>query len=332
MVTHVAHSSRAIADHPGVGRLRRISDRKLGPPSLEAALVALASRQHGVVSLAQLLELGFSRDAIRGRVNAGRLMPLHRGVYAVGHLALTSRAKELAAVLACGPDALLTHRSAGRLWGIVRASTARIEVTVPRSRGPRAGILVHRSRAIGEDDRACIDAIPVTSLARTVVDLAEVLTEPRLADAVNEAEVQGLFDLRAIEAVLARLPGRTGGRRLRRVLAVYQPEPTMSRSEAQRILTELCMQRGLPEALRDASVAGYELDLFWPDARLAVEFDGFAVHGTRRAFHRDRQKDRRLAALDVQVVRVTSRDLQGDGRALTSELAQILEVRLRRAA
>jgi very-short-patch-repair endonuclease len=285
-----------------------------------------------VVSLAQLLELGFSRDAIRGRVKAGRLLPLHRGVYAVGHLALTSRARELAAVLACGPDALLSHRSAGRLWGIVRASTARTEVTAPRSRGPRQGIVVHRSRAIGEDDRAWIDAIPVTSLARTVVDLADVLVEPRLFDAVNEAEVQGLFDLQAVEAALGRVPGRSGRHRLGRVLAAYKPEVGISRSEAQRIVTELCERHGLPRACRDAGVAGYELDLYWPDARLAVEFDGFAVHGTRRAFHRDRQKDRRLAALDVQVVRVTSQDLQGDGRELTSELAQILEVRLRRAA
>jgi hypothetical protein len=282
--------------------------------------------------MAQLLELGFSRDAVRARVRAGRLLRLHRGVYAVGHLALTSRSRELAAVLACGPQALLSHRSAGRLWGILHSSTARIEITAPRSRGPREGILVHRSRAIGEEDRARIDAIPVTSLARTVVDLAEVLSESRLGDAVNEAEVQHLFDLCAIEAALERLPGRAGHRRLRRVLAAYQPERIISRREAQRMLSELCLRHGLPPALTDAGVAGHEADMFWPEAWLAVEFDGFAVHGTRRAFHRDRRKDRRLAALGVHVVRVTWQDLRSDGRELAAELAQILALRRGRAA
>jgi hypothetical protein len=191
---------------------------------------------------------------------------------------------------------------------------------------------VHRSRAIGEEDRARIDAIPVTSLARTVVDLAEVLSESRLGDAVNEAEVQHLFDLCAIEAALERLPGRAGHRRLRRVLAAYQPERIISRREAQRMLSELCLRHGLPPALTDAGVAGHEADMFWPEAWLAVEFDGFAVHGTRRAFHRDRRKDRRLAALGVHVVRVTWQDLRSDGRELAAELAQILALRRGRAA
>jgi Transcriptional regulator, AbiEi antitoxin len=295
-------------------------------------LVALASRQHGVVSLRQLLQLGFSRDAIRARVRTGRLLPLHRGVYAVGHLALTGRSKDLAAVLACGPEALLSHRSAGKLWGILHTSTARIEVTAPRSRGPREGVVVHRSRVIHADDRAIRDATPVTSLARTVVDLAEVLSEPWLGDAVNEAEVQRLFDLSAVEAALGRVPGRKGRHRLSRVLAAYQPEPVLLRNEAERLLFELCERHDLPRPLANVSVAGHDLDLFWPDGNLGVEFDGFAVHGTRRAFHRDRQKDRQLAGLDIHVARVTSRDLQGDGSVLAGELGRALNVRRMRVA
>jgi very-short-patch-repair endonuclease len=294
--------------------------------------VALASRQHGVVSVRQLVELGFTRDAIRARVRVGRLLPLHRGVYAVGHLALTSRSRDLAAVLACGPGALLSHRSAGNLWGILHTSTARIEVTAPRSRRRREGVVVHRSRVIHDDDRATREAIPVTSLARTVVDLAEVLNEPRLGDAVNEAEVQRLFDLPAVEAALGRVPGRKGGHRLCRVLAAYRPEPVLLRNDAERLLFELCRRHGLPRPFANTSVAGHDLDLFWPEANLGVEFDGFAVHGTRRAFHRDRQKDRQLAGLGIHVLRVTSRDLEGDRAVLAGEIRRALEARRKRAA
>jgi very-short-patch-repair endonuclease len=272
------------------------------------------------VSIDQLNAAGLTHREITTRVRTGRLHRLYRGVYAVGHVALTPRSRELAAVLACGPDALLSHRSAAALWGLLRSVPRRIEVTAPRSRGSRAGFVVHSSRRLHPDDRELVDAIPVTSVARTLVDLAEVLAEPRLADAVHEAEVKRLFDLRALEAALARLPGRAGGPRLRRVLAAYERRP-FTRSEAERRLLALCRNQGVPRPRVNNLVEGYELDFYWPEARLAVEVDGAAVHDTRRAFREDRRRDRALATKGIQVLRVPPGDL---GERFAAELRAVL--------
>jgi very-short-patch-repair endonuclease len=169
----------------------------------------------------------------------------------------------------------------------------------------------------------------VTSVARTLVDLAELLDDRLLAAAVNEAEVLQLFDLTAIERTLDRLPGRRGRPRLERVLAAYTEPPGYSTTKGERLLLSLCKRHGLPQPQRIAT-GGYELDFYWPDARLAVEVDGGAFHRTRRAFHDDRRRDRRLAAGGIQVARVTWRDLTEDQLALAAELKAIR--RERRAA
>ena len=146
-----------------------------------------------------------SKREIDRRIEAGWLVVRHRGVYAVGHTALTRHAHLIAAVYACGTEALASHRAAGGLWGILRGGQP-IEVTAPRSREGRSGFSVHTSRVVADEDRARIQAIPVTSLARTLVDLADILTEKQLANAVHEAEVQRLFDLTQVQRVLDRLP------------------------------------------------------------------------------------------------------------------------------
>jgi predicted transcriptional regulator of viral defense system len=295
---------------------------------LEVALAELASRQHGVVARAQLIALGFNREAIRRRLVAKRLYRLHTGVYAVGHDALTAASRDLAAVLACGPRALLSHRAAGRRFGLLRSGGSGIEVTAPRSCRPKPGITVHRSRLVHPDDRTTVDAIPTTSVARTLVDLADVLTDTHLAAAVNEAEVRCLFDLTKIEQTLERLPGRTGRHRLARVLAQYTEPPGYETTEPERLLLGLCERHGLPKPQR-VSAEGYELDFFWRDANLAIEVDGGAYHRTRRAFHEDRRRDRKLAAAGIQVARVTWRDLTQGERALARELKEIRAQRLR---
>jgi len=193
----------------------------------------------------------------------------------------------------------------------------------------REGITVHRSRRLHADDRAVVDAISVTSVARTIVDLADVLSERRFADVVHEAEVLRLFDLRRVEEALGRASGRAGRHRLRRVLAGWDDGPAFTRNDAERRVLELSRSHGLPTPQVNVLVAKYEVDFFWPDAGLAVEFDGAATHHTRRAFHRDRQRDRDLASQGIQVVRVTSRDLRGDSAALARELAAILARRHR---
>jgi very-short-patch-repair endonuclease len=254
---------------------------------------------------------------------------LHRGVYAVGHTALTNRSRLLAAVYACGPQALASHRAAGGLWRFLRPAQP-IEVTAARSRTARAGIVVHRSRRLHEEDRAIVDNVPVTSVARTLVDLADVLPERRLADAVHESEVQRVFDLTAIERVLDRLPGRKGRHKLRRVLAAYGDVQPFTRNRAERLMVRLCKEHGLPSPRVNTWVEGHEVDFHWPDAGLVLEFDGEAVHRTTRAFHEDRARDRALAVKGIHVVRATWRDLTSNEAALAREVLAILAVRRHR--
>jgi very-short-patch-repair endonuclease len=199
------------------------------------------------------------------------------------------------------------------------------EVTAPRGRKPKPGIVVHRSRLIHPEDRSSVRGIPVTSVARTLVDLADVLSEQRLAKALHEAEVRRVFDLSAIERTLARLPGRTGRHRLRRVLAAYRPEPHFLRSHGERRLKQLCERHRLPRPQFNVNLAGHEVDAYWPDARLVVEFDGGEVHHTRRAFHEDRARDRRLAMQGIRVARVTWLDFEDEAR-LAAELRAIRTV------
>ena len=168
----------------------------------EEALAGLAAGQRGVVSLSQLHELGLSDPGITRRLQAGRLHRLYRGVYAVGHTALTPRARELAAVLACGDGAALSHRSAGFAWGFVKRRPREVHVTCVRSRPPGPGVVVHRS-TLDAGDRVVLDGVPVTTAARTLVDLGDVLPEMQLADAVNQAEVKRVFDLARVEAAQA---------------------------------------------------------------------------------------------------------------------------------
>jgi very-short-patch-repair endonuclease len=282
----------------------------------------LAGRQHGIVKRKQVREAGLSREGVRRRVESGWLVPLYDGVYAVGHTALTDNSHLIAAVYACGDEALASHRAAGKLWGILRGSQP-IEVTAPRSREPKKGFTLHRSRLIHGEDRALIDNIPVTSLARTLVDLADVLTEERLADAVNEAELRQIFDLKLVERVLARLPGRKGRHKLQRVLSNYNDVQPFTRSRGERLVWAICNRFGLDKPRVNAWVHGYEVDFYWPKAGLVLEFDG-GVHRTTRRFYEDRKRDRALAAHGIHVVRATDRD---EPEALAKELLAILSIR-----
>jgi very-short-patch-repair endonuclease len=259
-------------------------------------------------------------------VESGWLVPLHNGVYAVGHTALTRHSYSVAAVYACGEEALLSHRAAGALWGVLRG-TQPIEVTAPRSREPRDGFVLHRSRCIHPEDRATIDAVPVTSLARTIVDLADVLSEKRLADAVHEAEVQRRFDLKQVERVLDRLPGRKGRHKLGRVLSAYRDVQPFTRSRAERLVLGMCETHGLPTPRTNTWLDSYEVDFYWAEANLVLEADGGAVHRTRRAFQEDRARDRALATRGIHVVRATWQDLTKGQAALARELKTILAVR-----
>jgi very-short-patch-repair endonuclease len=182
------------------------------------------------------------------------------------------------------------------------------------------------SRCIHPEDRTLIDNIPVTSLARTLVDLADVLPEKQLANAVHEAEVQRLFDLTQVQRVLDRLPGRRGRHKLTRVLSAYRDVQPFTRSRGERLVLAMCDDHGLPQPQTNTWIDGHEVDFHWPEAALALEFDG-AVHRTTKAFYEDRKRDRALAAQGIHVVRATDRD---EPAALAEELKAIMSVRTRR--
>ena len=184
--------------------------RPKGPPPTHAALAELAMRQHGVVSIRQLTgPLGYSRRSVSRAVAAGRLHRLHRGVFAVGHTRLTQQGRCLAAVLACGPKALLSHDSAAWLWGISTKRPSPYSVTTPVHRSPRPPIDLHHSRTLTADDRALCEGIPVTSLARTFLDVAATSRTQRLQRMLERSEELKLFDLRSVESMLGAIPATT---------------------------------------------------------------------------------------------------------------------------
>jgi hypothetical protein len=289
-------------------------------------MARLADRQHGVVSFGQLRALGFGADAIQHRVANGALHRVHQGVYAAGHGRISREGRWLAAVLACGPTALLSHRDAAALWGLTRpGSHAGTDVTTARRCRRRPGIVLHRSRGVHPEDRATSDGIPVTGVARTLLDLAEAVRPWRLGRAIEEAERRGLFDLRAVERLIARSRGRHGLKPLAAVLGEYRPVPAFTRSEFERRFIELCRKAGLPEPAANLWLAGGEADMSWPDRRLVVELDTAAHHQTQVAFERDRARDAALQLAGYRVLRVTDRRLAGAPEQVVRAVRALLD-------
>lgn len=292
---------------------------------LDQRLLQLAAAQHGVVSRSQLVALGFSSDAIKHRTARGRLVRIHRGVYAIGHDRLSRRGHWTAAVLTCGPGALLSHRSAAAHWGLLLTSPARIDVSLPRYRAVRTrdGIRIHHLR-LDPEDCAVKDRIPLTAPIRTLLDLADVAPAMRVRQAYEQSLRLGLFDRVQMEALLARSPGRRGLRPLRGLLAEGHDEPPILRSELERRLLDLCRAHALPLPATNAVVEGFEVDAVWPRARLVVELDSYAHHRGRGAFEGDRQRDQRLALAGYRVLRFTARRLRRDPDGVAAALRRML--------
>jgi very-short-patch-repair endonuclease len=271
----------------------------------ERALAAIAARQHGVVTTAQLADAGVGRNGASRRVADGRLRRLHRGVFLLGPL--TGRwTREMAAVLACGVTAVLSHRSAAGLWRIRHVWLGPPEVTVTdgRSRG-RPGIEVTRSCLPAAETR-WREGIRVTSPARTLLDLAAVTDQRELARALNEAQVLRLVTPRELAEVTGR--GRPGAKALRAALQA-QFEPRFTRSEAEAAFLDLIRDAGYPAPEANVRILGVEVDFLWRAEKLVVEVDGFAFHSSRQAFERDRRRDARLQAAGFRVVRFTYRQI-----------------------
>jgi very-short-patch-repair endonuclease/predicted transcriptional regulator of viral defense system len=306
----------------------RIDDQgvRSSSPRTDRALAELAARQHGVVSLAQLEAVGLGARGAQQRATRGRLHRIHLGVYAVGHAVLGADGRRMAAVLACGPEAVLSHRSAAAAWGLRPSDRARHEVSTPqRGRRSLPGIEVHGVRTLAHDDVTELRGIPMTTVARTLVDLAAVLPTPALERALREAEVLRVLDARA---VLAAARNRRGTARLRRVLA--EPDPGPTRSALEERFLALCRRRGLPPPRLNVLVGRLEVDALWPAERLIVELDGAAVHATRRAFDADRRRDAALVAAGYAVLRLTWLRVVYEADVVADEVRRALA--LRRAA
>ena len=275
-----------------------------------------------MVARTQLVELDVSAATIDSWVKERRLHLLHRSVYAFGHQALGPRGRVMAAVLACGARAVASHRTAAWLWDLLPDHRAVVDVTAPTRRRGRLGIAVHTSR-IEEADRGTVDGIPVTSLSRTLLDVAEVIPPRQLARAVEEAERRRLLDLGAIEEAMARGAGRRGLGRLEAALATYRPPP-FTRSELENKFMELVHEAGLPPPSQNVYLNGFEVDACWADHKLVVELDGYEYHRTRAAFERDRERDARLRAEGWLVLRFSWRQVVSDPESVVAALRATL--------
>ena len=273
---------------------------------------ALAAGQWGVVAWAQLLDAGLSRKIVGDRVRSGRLIRLHRGVYAVGHERLRREGHWLAAILAVGPGAVLSHRDAAGLHDLRPANHAAVDVTTTAHPRNVPGVRLHRTRSLDARDLTAVSGIPVTTVARTLVDLAGTVPQDHLTRAVREAERQRTFDLSAVRAAMARTRGRRGPghRTLTQAIAEYaMSEHHHTRSPLEDAFLRLLSDHGLPSPAVNGTVEGYMVDAVWRAQRIAVELDGWTDHGTRRAFEQDRERDQALTAAGWRVVRFTYRQV-----------------------
>jgi hypothetical protein len=293
-----------------------------------AQLAKVAERQYGVISSRQLLRLGFSKSAI-GRLNAaGRLHRIHRGVYAVGHPGLTRYGACKAAILACGKGAVLSHESAGWLWGLIPEYSAQIEVTVPSRGHRRAGIRVHHAPALDPRDRSTQERLPTTSLPRTFLDLAVGRPERWVERTVERADRRGILDLIEIDSMLARNPYAQGSPRLQKVLELYR-RPVAARAITERRFLALIRKADLPPPAINLFVAGFEIDAYWERERFAIELDGWDTHRTRAAFERDPLRLEELKLAGIDAVRITARRIEREPGRVAKRLELLLANRRR---
>lgn len=305
--------------------------RELLERPIDHLIAALAEEQHGVVTRPQLVALGLHQRAIDRRIAAGRLHVLYRGVYAVGDRCLPPLGRLSAAVLASGAAAVASHQSAALLHGI-RAYDGPPEVTGLPGASARPGIRLKQSQ-LEADAIAVVRGIRATSIARTLVDLGAVIDGPGVEKAVRQAEFLGLFDLGEVSRVLERYPRRRGTARLRRVIRAFADSELRTRSELEERFRALVLDANLPEPEMNGTVElgalPIEADAVWRDAKLIVELDGRQAHLTRHAFETDRERDRAAALAGWVVIRLTSRQLTEQPRAIVRDIRRLLSARQR---
>jgi very-short-patch-repair endonuclease len=272
-----------------------------------------------VVTRDQLTAAGLGDSGVRDWVRDGRLHRLYRGIYAYGHDRLRVEGRWLAAVLACGPGAALSHRSAAQLWEIRQSSSGLVDVTVPSQNGrrTRAGIRIHRSARFAAEEVTALRGVPVTTLARTLLDLADVFQPQALKRAITEAEYRNVFDLTSLIAVVESNPGR----RRAKLMRAAEQAGHRTRSPLEDRFLALVERRGVEEPESNVWLEGYEVDFLWRRVGLVVELDGGAEHGTRHAVSADRLRDRVLWRRGFRTMRLTSEAL-ADADAVLGDPAQ----------
>lgn len=288
-------------------------------------VATLAHRQHGIVARVQLLAMGLGSGAIDGRVAAGRLHPVHRGVYAVGHARLSEQARWLAAVLAAGPQAWLSHGSAAALWRILPSADGPVHLTVASgSHRGRPGLAVHRSSTLGRHETTRRMDVPVTTPARTLVDVADGLPVRQLQRALGEAYALRIVDRSELANAIGAAGRRRGAHRLATLLDEHDLAFTLTRSALEERFLDLCAGANLPMPRVNAEVEGLVVDFLWPVRGLIAETDGRRYHGHDVAFERDRLRDQRLLAAGYRVVRFTYRQVVRTPESVVATLRTLL--------
>jgi hypothetical protein len=293
---------------------------------LDEAIAQLAERQHGKVARRQLLALGLGERAIDYRLAKGLLRPDYRGVYSLGHRPQSRESRWMAAVLLGGVGVVLSHWSAATLWRMRQGAGPRSHVTTPRKRRSGPGITFHHAQ-LAPDEVTVEHGIPTTTPARTLVDLAPLLPSPTLARMIEAApQCEGV----CLAELLDRCPRRAGLPKLRALVCKAMP---MTRSDLEAIVLDGMERAGLPTPEVNTVIEGYEVDFVWRDEGIIAELDTYVTHGSRSAFERDRERDRRLALAGWRVVRLTDQSAEtglGDLSRLLAASARHL--RRRRAA
>jgi very-short-patch-repair endonuclease len=287
---------------------------------------AIAVEQYGRVSRRQLIAAGVTPHMIDTMLRRSALHRLHAGVYAVGHLAPIELGREAAALLACREGSVLSHLSAGALWALLKSLADDDPVDVMTVRGDsvrRAGIRAHRTMCLDARDTRVRYGLPVTSPARTLLDLAECLTERETERALDEGLSNRTLRLSAISDLISRTPVRRG-RRVLNTLLERRTNSTLSRSEAEERMLALVREAHLPAPFMNMRLHGYEVDFAWPEQHVVVEVDGYRYHSTRSAFEHDRRKDAVLLAAGWIVLRVTWEQLTDEPFVVVALLAQAL--------
>lgn len=287
-----------------------------------ARVWGLIRKQHGVIARSQLLELGIGSRSIEHRIARGRLHPLWRGVYAVGRPEVTQKGRWMAAVLACGPTALLSHRSAAALWGIAPVhAVGPIEVVAGVFRR-RPGIRVHRRRDLGPEHRREVAGVPATDPVSTLIDLASSAPEWRVERAINEADRLDLVDSEALRRTVARLGPRPGMACVRKLLGL----DALTDTGLERKFLAIVRAAGLPSPETQAHVNGYRVDFYWPQLRLVVETDGWRHHRTSGEQATDRRRDQAHMASGLTTMRFGEDQIRYEPkqvrRALTAVVAR----------